>query len=194
MSVTSESHAPILGTHLELAGVWRDAAICAASAVAVAQVVRTDADTRDVLVALSGPLGAGKTTFARALLRALGVRGRIKSPTFALMEPYEVDGLTIAHIDLYRLDGARDWSSAGLRDVVGAPGLKLVEWPERAEGAMPAADLELRLTVHDDEARGVCWVAHSAAGARLARAGCKAGGGPIDDPIEGAMHDAAGTR
>jgi tRNA threonylcarbamoyladenosine biosynthesis protein TsaE len=194
MSVTSKSHASILGTRLELAGVWRDAAVCTASAVAVAEVMRTDAEARDVLVALSGPLGAGKTTFARALLRALGVHGRIKSPTFALMEPYEVDGLTIAHIDLYRLEGARDWTSAGLRDVIGAPGLKLVEWPERAEGAMPVADLELHLTVRDDDGRDVFWVAHGKAGERLARAGCTAAGGPIEGPIEGVVSDAVGPQ
>jgi tRNA threonylcarbamoyladenosine biosynthesis protein TsaE len=116
---------------------------------------------------LQGDLGAGKTTFARALLRALGVRGRIKSPTYALLEPYDVAGLCIAHLDLYRLESPQAWGSAGLRDVLAAPGLKLIEWPERAAPLLPAPDLTLSLSVVDDTSRRVAMHAHSTIGMAL---------------------------
>ena len=100
-------------------------------------------------MALRGPLGAGKTTFVRHLLRALGVAGRVKSPTYGVMEPHvggaPAPGLAIAHFDFYRFDDPREWLDAGLRDVFAAPGLKLVEWPEKAAAVLPAADLRLRL-------------------------------------------------
>lgn len=88
---------------------------------------------------LRGDLGAGKTTFVRHLLRALGVTGRIKSPTYALVEPYDLPapagGPTMPpawHADLYRFDDPREWEDAGLRELFASPGLKLVEWPEKA--------------------------------------------------------------
>lgn len=107
----------------------------------------------DALVTLAGPLGAGKTTWVRHLLRALGVTGRIKSPTYALLEPYEVNGRSISHLDFYRFDDPREWVDAGLRDVFAAPGLKLVEWPEKAAAVLPLADLELRIEPLDEQRR-----------------------------------------
>ena len=101
---------------------------------------------------LQGDLGAGKTTFVRHLLRALGVQGRIKSPTYAVVEPHTaIDGpllpagapLSIWHFDFYRLSDPREWEDAGFRELFASPGLKLVEWPERAAGLMPAVDAEL---------------------------------------------------
>jgi tRNA threonylcarbamoyladenosine biosynthesis protein TsaE len=97
------------------------------------------------LIELHGPLGAGKTSFVRHLLRALGIAGRIKSPTYALLEPYELDGWHISHIDLYRLEDAREWSDAGLRDTLAQPGLKLIEWPDKAGGRLPQPDLRLHI-------------------------------------------------
>ncbi len=73
---------------------------------------------RDAFIELHGPLGAGKTTFVRHLLHALGVAGRIKSPTYAVVEPYAVDGLAISHFDFYRFDDPREWEDAGFRDVL----------------------------------------------------------------------------
>ena len=106
-------------------------------------------------VALDGPLGAGKTTFVRHLLRALGVSGRIKSPTYAVMEPYEVDSRPISHFDFYRFDEPREWSDAGFRDVFAAPGLKLAEWPDKVAAVLPPADLRLQIEPLDEDLRRV---------------------------------------
>jgi tRNA threonylcarbamoyladenosine biosynthesis protein TsaE len=107
---------------------------------------------RRAFIELHGPLGAGKTTFVRHLLGALGVSGRIKSPTYAVLEPYELPGLPISHIDLYRFSDPREWADAGLRDVFAAPGLKLVEWPDKAAGQLPLADLRLSIDPQPDGA------------------------------------------
>lgn len=120
---------------------WSSEADCALDATRLA----AKPALRRAFIELRGPLGAGKTTFARHLLRALGVPGRIKSPTFAVLEPYEVGGLSIAHFDFYRFDQPREWIDAGFRDVFAAPGLKLVEWPERAEGQLPLPDLRVHI-------------------------------------------------
>ncbi len=95
-------------------------------------------------VALYGPLGAGKTTLARALLRAAGHSGPVRSPTFTLVEPYELQAFTVLHLDLYRLAAAEELEWLGVRDRFGDVVL-LVEWPERGDGWLPLADLELRL-------------------------------------------------
>ena len=102
---------------------------------------------RDAFIELRGDLGAGKTTFVRHLLRALGVEGRVKSPTYTVMEPYALPGLAIAHFDFYRFSDPREWVEAGFRDVFAAPGLKLAEWPEHAAGALPMADLRMHIEV-----------------------------------------------
>ncbi len=95
------------------------------------------------VIALSGELGAGKTTFVRGLLRALGHGGAVRSPTYTLVEPYEVAGQRVLHLDLYRLAGAADLTALGLRDELDGSTLLLVEWPERAEGALPEPALAL---------------------------------------------------
>ncbi len=104
---------------------------------------------------LHGPLGAGKTTFVRHLLRALGVQGRIKSPTYAVVEPYSLPGLEVSHFDFYRFSDPREWEDAGFRDVFAAPGLKLAEWPEKAAALLPLPDLRLQLEPLDEQARQV---------------------------------------
>jgi len=119
-----------------------------------------------------GPLGAGKTTFARHLLAALGVEGRVKSPTYTLMEPYRSDpghgGFPIAHFDFYRFEDPQEWEDAGFRDVFAAPGLKLVEWPDKAAGLLPRADLRLHIAPHaHDAARELRVEALSARGEEL---------------------------
>lgn len=111
---------------------------------------------RNAYIELHGDLGAGKTTFVRHLLRALGITGRIKSPTYAVVEPHEApDGLSIWHFDFYRFNDPREWEDAGFRDLFAANGLKLAEWPEKAAGLLPPPDLALTLDVHPNEARRV---------------------------------------
>lgn len=94
---------------------------------------------------LQGDLGAGKTTCARGLLRALGVMGPVRSPTYTLVETYELEGLTCIHVDLYRLQSLSEVDELGLRDLVGPTCLLLVEWPERGGAALPPADLAVVL-------------------------------------------------
>jgi tRNA threonylcarbamoyladenosine biosynthesis protein TsaE len=130
---------------------WADEAGCERFAQRLAAVPAI----REAYVELHGPLGAGKTTFVRHLLRALGVQGRIKSPTYAVVEPHEAPGLTISHFDFYRFNDPREWEDAGFRDVFAAPGLKLAEWPEKAAGVLPAADLVLHIEPLDASRREV---------------------------------------
>ncbi len=141
-------HAPILGTTTRH---WPDEAACAAFAAALA----THAALRDAYIELQGPLGAGKTTFVRHLLRALGVEGRVKSPTYTVMEPYALPGFSVSHFDFYRFNDPREWLDAGFRDVFAEPGLKLAEWPEKAAGLLPVPDLRLHIEPGADEDRCV---------------------------------------
>jgi tRNA threonylcarbamoyladenosine biosynthesis protein TsaE len=103
---------------------------------------------------LHGDLGAGKTTFVRHLLRALGVSGRIKSPTYAVVEPHsstncalmpEGEVLHIWHFDFYRFSDPREWEDAGFRELFASPGLKLVEWPERAADTLTSVDADIHI-------------------------------------------------
>ena len=125
---------------------------------------------RHAFIELHGDLGAGKTSFVRHLLRALGVEGRIRSPTYAVVEPHATpDGLAVSHFDFYRFNDPREWEDAGFRDLFASPGLKLAEWPEKAADLLPAADLSLHLQVQADEARAVRLCAHTPLGAQLLR-------------------------
>ena len=142
-------HPPILETRNFH---WPDEAACAAFAARLAALPALRPDT---FIALQGPLGAGKTTFVRHLLRALGATGRIKSPTFAVLEPYEIEGLAVSHFDFYRFQDPREWADAGFRDVFAAPGLKLAEWPENAAAVMPVADWQMELEPLDGDQRRV---------------------------------------
>ena len=102
---------------------------------------------RPVCVFLEGELGAGKTTFARGFLRGLGHTGRVPSPTYTLVEPYEAGGQQIWHLDLYRLADGAELEYLGISEM-GAPGsVLLIEWPERGSGYLPASDLRIKLKV-----------------------------------------------
>lgn len=104
------------------------------------------------LVTLRGELGAGKTSLVRAVLQAMGHAGAVRSPTYALAEPYLIGGLEVWHLDLYRIADPQELELLGLRDWLRPGVLVLVEWPERAAGWLPPADLEVLLE-HDGEGR-----------------------------------------
>lgn len=112
---------------------------------------------------LSGDLGTGKTTLVRALLRAAGIGGRVKSPTFTLLESYNSSRLYFYHFDFYRLNDPAEWEDAGFRDSFAGDGVCLVEWPERVDRLLPPPDLRIAL-MHRDEGRIAHLVALSEAG------------------------------
>jgi tRNA threonylcarbamoyladenosine biosynthesis protein TsaE len=101
------------------------------------------------VVHLRGELGAGKTALVRSLLRVLGVRGLIRSPTFTLVETYPLAGAVAVHVDLYRITGPRAVEELGLRDWMGEGALLLIEWPERGGTAVPPPDLDIELGYRD---------------------------------------------
>lgn len=101
-------------------------------------------------VYLRGDLGAGKTTLSRGILRALGFAGAVKSPTYTLLEPYELSTCLVLHLDLYRLARADELVFVGLDEALDQPAIKLIEWPERGEGYLPAPDIEVALSVEGD--------------------------------------------
>jgi tRNA threonylcarbamoyladenosine biosynthesis protein TsaE len=159
--------------------VWPTEAATQAWATALA----AKPQLRNAIIELHGDLGAGKTTLVRHLLRALGVSGRIKSPSYAVVEPHVApaalggvhtyppadgqDELQIWHFDFYRFNDPREWEDAGFRDIFTAPGLKLMEWADKARAALPVPDLALYLTVLDDDSRQVAMAAHTTTGRAL---------------------------
>ena len=102
-----------------------------------------------LLIYLQGELGAGKTTLARGLLRALGHQGAVKSPTYTLVEVYDVSRLHLYHFDFYRFHDPKEWLEAGFRDTFNGRNVGLIEWPEKATGFLPPADLVVMLHVQD---------------------------------------------
>ncbi|MCX7627519.1 MAG: tRNA (adenosine(37)-N6)-threonylcarbamoyltransferase complex ATPase subunit type 1 TsaE [Methylophilaceae bacterium] len=99
---------------------------------------------------LSGQLGAGKTTLTRGVLRGMGYTGKVKSPTYTLVEPYVISGLNLYHFDLYRFNDPEEWLAAGFRDYFNPETVCLVEWPEKAAGLLPVPDLHIRLIVEGE--------------------------------------------
>ena len=158
---------------------WPDEAATQAFAVALAKQPAIG----KALIELSGDLGAGKTTFVRHLLSALGVQGRIKSPTYAVVETYSLalpsdtdsmldsfnssNSINISHFDFYRFNDPREWEEAGFRDIFASQGLKLVEWPEKAGDYLPQPDLQIAIDVLNDESRVVTLNAFTAVGREL---------------------------
>jgi tRNA threonylcarbamoyladenosine biosynthesis protein TsaE len=155
-------HPPILETRHE---TWTDEAACARRAQALAALPVL----RDAFLELQGPLGAGKTTFTRHLLRALGASGRIKSPSYAVVESYELPGGPAWHFDFYRFGDEREWEDAGLREIFAGPGLKLVEWPQHAGETLPVPDLRMELEPLDGDQRSVTLHAYTLRGQELLR-------------------------
>ncbi|WP_295958815.1 tRNA (adenosine(37)-N6)-threonylcarbamoyltransferase complex ATPase subunit type 1 TsaE [Rhodoferax sp.] len=153
--------------------LWKDEA----ATEAFAQSLAAQPDIRHAFITLHGDLGAGKTTLVRHLLRALGVQGRIKSPTYAVVEPYELPALNpplnIWHFDFYRFSDPREWEDAGFRDIFAGPGLKLAEWPQNAGALLPTPDIAIFIDtmpdIHSSESRTATLTAATATGQALLR-------------------------
>jgi len=133
----------------------------------MAQALAARPALREATVELRGALGAGKTTFVRHLLHALGVEGRVKSPTYAVMEAYDPPGGDVWHFDFFRFDDPQEWEDAGFRDTYAGRGLKIAEWPEKAAGLLPLPDLAIEIDIGDGERREASFTAHSARGLEL---------------------------
>jgi tRNA threonylcarbamoyladenosine biosynthesis protein TsaE len=152
--------------------LWPDESATRSFAQALAQL----APLQNAYIELMGDLGAGKTTFVRYLLQALGVQGRIKSPTYAVVEPHEgrhplgQQALAIWHFDFYRFNDPEEFEEAGFRDLFASTGLKIAEWPNQAQGMLPQPDLQLTLTVNEHEARQVNAMACTQQGQQILQA------------------------
>ena len=119
------------------------------------------------VIYLEGDLGTGKTTLARGVLLELGHRGPVRSPTYTLLEPYELPAMRLYHLDLYRLGDPDEVEFLGLRDLLDGDSLLLVEWPERGRGALPPANLRIRIA-HAGAGRTLELIAEGPGGAQLA--------------------------
>jgi tRNA threonylcarbamoyladenosine biosynthesis protein TsaE len=147
--------------------VWADEAATQNFASQLAQALTIWPGGRDACIELRGNLGAGKTTLVRHLLRAAGVQGRIKSPTYAVVEPHQAGTGTgtgtsegdsawpIWHFDFYRFNDPQEWEDAGFRDIFAGPGLKLMEWPDKVAGQLPPPDWVIALDAIDEDQRRV---------------------------------------
>ena len=125
--------------------ILADAVATEACGARLGEALAMNDDSEPLVVYLSGELGSGKTTVVRGALRALGVAGTIRSPTYALIETYTVAGRTLAHLDLYRLTTPRELETLGVRDLLQPRHVLFVEWPERGEGELPEPDVAVRL-------------------------------------------------
>lgn len=119
--------------------------------------------TSGAIIYLYGNLGAGKTTLSRGILRGLGYEGKVKSPTYTLVEVYDVFKLHLYHFDLYRFTDALEWEESGFDEYCNSDSICLIEWPEKAADILPAADLKLHLTP-DNEGRAALIEALTARG------------------------------
>jgi tRNA threonylcarbamoyladenosine biosynthesis protein TsaE len=148
----SSSNAKSPPAHVQLA--LPDEAASTALGAALAHAIAEESghvEAHGLTIALAGDLGAGKTFLVRALLRACGITGAVKSPTFTLLEPYEVSRLHFYHFDFYRFKTPKEFIDGGFDEYFGPAGVCLVEWPERAGTYLPAVDLRIALRIPESE-------------------------------------------
>ncbi len=154
--------------------LWRTEDDTRLFAARLAASLLTLSASDSTFITLEGDLGAGKTTFVRYLLQAMGVTGRIKSPTYTVVESYDIVSPALPkvarnlwHFDFYRFNDPHEWEEAGFRDIFASPGYKLAEWPEKAAAELPIADIAILIVADADESRRVSVRAQTPAGQQL---------------------------
>jgi tRNA threonylcarbamoyladenosine biosynthesis protein TsaE len=159
-----------LTTFTELTLHWQTEDDTREFAARLAHQLSTLTPEDSLFIELHGDLGAGKTTLVRHLLQTLGVTGRIKSPTYAIVESYDdiknalYQSLNLWHFDFYRFNDPIEWEEAGFRDIFASKGIKLAEWPEKAAAELPVADVAIKIIANMDESRMISVKASTPAG------------------------------
>jgi tRNA threonylcarbamoyladenosine biosynthesis protein TsaE len=164
---------PELNTLTELTLQWKTEDDTRQFAVRFAHQLSTLTPEDSLFIELHGDLGAGKTTLVRHLLQTLGVVGRIKSPTYAIVEAYDdiknalYQPLNLWHFDFYRFNDPLEWEEAGFRDIFASRGIKLAEWPEKAAAELPVADIAMIILANMDESRVITVKAQTSIGHKI---------------------------